>query len=160
MSQANGCNEAIHRRKKDLQQEHNSLVAMSKMTQSIELSYFTDLEGWINHVNKTYDYLSPEELVVVGKFLGILSEASKAKVEPVDVRYFFMNHNLGLVGLNDKGNLRIVLLLEYLKYLEHVVKPQMKFNSLDDFLSVYERFKGHGEVQQLILMKTANWVAM
>lgn len=126
-----------------------------------ERASFIDLVGWQKHCRRTYNHLSQEDHATLDEFTSRLSAATKANAPgSVNIVDFLNEHEIELNVLTERGQLVIVMFMEFFNYLEHVEHVSPKYDDLEYFLSKYEKFREYSQTTQEILMATANWISI
>lgn len=129
------------------------------MTDYSDRSMYTDTSGWQKRARADYEHLSAEDLDILDIFIERMAIAAQ-KDTSVNIVDFLQDKNIELNILTEKGALVIVMFMEFFKFLEHVENFPKKYNTLEQFLNKYERFREQSPSNQSVLMTTANWVSV
>ena len=116
-----------------------------------------------------YQHLSKTDKALVdslNKYLNALEKTmfdinnTAVLIAHFDIIAFISQNNIELNLLTERGEVLTALWIEFFKYLERSGRLVFKYNSLAVFIRAYPRFQHHSVEDKLILMRTANWIAM
>ena len=116
-----------------------------------------------------YQHLSKTDKALVDSLNDHLNALEKTVIDinnaavlekHFSILLFLSQNNIELNISSERCEVLTALWVEFFKYLERSGRLVFKYNSLVEFMRAYPRFEDHSEEDKLILMRTANWIAM